>query len=139
MANVAPDPERQKIVEHLFRALTDINAEGSAIRRPQTLAELTAVTGSDEQTLREIINTFRAEGVSFLTPYGKASIEPDSLIDISHEALIRCWGKIADEKEGWLQREFQDRLIWQSLRMQAVEFAKSREQVLSPATIATAG
>jgi hypothetical protein len=46
MANVAPDPERQKIVEHLFRALTDINAEGSAVRRPQTLAELTAVTGS---------------------------------------------------------------------------------------------
>jgi Novel STAND NTPase 1 len=71
MANVAPDPERQKIVEHLFRALTDINAEGSAVRRPQTLAELTAVTGSDEQTLREIINTFRAEGVSFLPPMAK--------------------------------------------------------------------
>jgi hypothetical protein len=98
-----------------------------------------AVTGSDEQALRDIIDRFRAEGVSFLTPYGDAPIGPDSLIDISHEALIRCWGKIADEKEGWLQREFQDRLIWQSLRMQAVEFAKSREQVLSPATIATAG
>ena len=29
-------PRREKIVEHLFRALTDINAEGkrSAVRRP---------------------------------------------------------------------------------------------------------
>ena len=58
MAKAAPDPCRQKIVEHLFRALTDINAEGNAVRRPQTLAELVAVTGSDEQTLRTIIDLF---------------------------------------------------------------------------------
>ena len=36
MAEVAPDAPRQKIVEHLFRALTDINAEDmqSAARKP---------------------------------------------------------------------------------------------------------
>ncbi len=63
-----------------------------------------------------------------MTPIG-----PDTLIDISHEALIRCWRKIADKEEGWLQREFQDRLIWQSLRIQAGKFAENKEQVLSPA------
>ena len=57
MAAAAPDPKREKIVEHLFRALTDTNAEGSAVRRPQTFTELRAVTGSDEQTLREIIDS----------------------------------------------------------------------------------
>ena len=120
LAQAAPDPERRKIVEHLFRALTDINAEGQAIRRPQTFAELVAVTGSDAPTLEAIIDHFRAEGVSFLTPYGDAPIKPGTLIDISHEALIRCWRKIADDKdEGWLQREFRDGLIWKSLRMQA--------------------
>ena len=36
MAKAAPE-DREKIVEHLFRALTDINAEGNAVRRPQTL------------------------------------------------------------------------------------------------------
>ncbi len=133
MAEAAPDPRRQKIVEHLFRALTDINAEGSAVRRPQTLAKLMAVTGSNEATLRRIIDIFRAEGVSFLTPYGDAPIGPDSLIDISHEALIRCWRKIAEEKEGWLQREFRDRLIWQSLRIQAGRFAENEKEILSPA------
>jgi WD40 repeat protein len=128
-----PAPERQKIVEHLFRALTDINAEGNAVRRPQTLAELMVVTGSDEPMLKEIIDRFRADGASFLTPYGDAEIRPDTPIDISHEALIRCWRKIADEKEGWLQREFQDGLIWQSLRIQAGRFADNEEEVLSPA------
>jgi len=119
MAAAASDAEREKIVEHLFRALIDTNAEGSAIRRPQTFGELMAVTGSDEQTLRDIIDRFRADGVSFLRPYGNDEIRRETEIDISHEALIRCWAKIADGKDGWLQREFRDGLIWKTLRMQA--------------------
>ena len=51
MATAASDPYRLKIVEHLFRALTDINAEGHAIRRPQTFGQLQAVTGADQATL----------------------------------------------------------------------------------------
>ena len=121
MAAAATDPRRRKIVEHLFRALTDINAEGNAVRRPQTLAELVAVTGSEEQPLKDTIDRFREEGVSFLTPYGTGPIESENVIDISHEAMIRCWQKIADPKDGWLQREFQDGLIWKSLRLQANE------------------
>jgi hypothetical protein len=119
MAEAAPDTRGEKVVEHLFRALTDINAEGNAVRRPQTLARVVAVTGSDEETLRDILDHFRADGVSFLTPYGDAPIAQDTLIDISHEALIRCWRKIADEKDGWLYREFRDGLIWKTLRVHA--------------------
>jgi hypothetical protein len=57
----------------------------------------------------------------------------DTLIDISHEALIRCWQKIADKERGWLQREFEDGLTWQSLRVQARRFLVDPEQVLSTA------
>jgi ABC-type dipeptide/oligopeptide/nickel transport system ATPase subunit len=132
LAKAAPDQRREKIAEHVFRALTDINAEGQAVRRPQTLAELMAVTGTDEQTLKGIIDRFREEGVSFLRPYGTAPLEPDNEIDISHEALIRCWQKIADPKDGWLLREFRDGLTWQSLRVQADKFAEDTEEMLSP-------
>jgi hypothetical protein len=34
--------------------------------------------------LKDIIDHFRADGVSFLLPYGAAAIEPRTLIDISH-------------------------------------------------------
>ena len=33
--------------------------------------------------------------------------------------MIRCWQKIADPKDGWLQREFDDGLTWKTLRLQA--------------------
>ena len=64
----------EEFVEHLFRALTEINAEGHAVRRPLPLMKLSAATGASEEVLKPIINHFRAEGVSFLTPYGSAPI-----------------------------------------------------------------
>jgi Trypsin-like peptidase domain/MAP3K TRAFs-binding domain/NACHT domain len=134
LAQAAPDPERQKVVEHLFRALTGINADGNAIRRPQTFAALMAVTASDALTLKAIIDRFRAAGVSLLKPYGNAAIGPDTLIDVSHEALIRCWWRIAEPKDGWLVREFRDGLVWRALLVQAESFERDTANVLSPAT-----
>ena len=133
MQQAAPDPRRTKTLIHLFRALTDINADGHAIRRPQTLADLVEVTGGGEPRLRDIIDQFRKEGVSFLRPYGDEPIAPSTEIDISHEALIRCWQRLADKKDGWLQREFRDGLIWRTLLVQAESFAKDPTSVLSPA------
>lgn len=133
MADVAPDQQRQRIVEHLFRALTDINADGHAIRRPQSFEALCRVTGAVPDILRPILNAFRQDGVSFLTPIGEEPIEDATPIDISHEALIRCWQKLADQKDGWLQQEFQDGMVWRSLKVQAVKFRLNPEETLSPA------
>jgi hypothetical protein len=123
-----------RAIEDLFRALTDINADGQAIRRPRTLAQLEAVTGVDEPTLRHVVDAFRAEGVSFLRPYGTAPVDRDTLIDISHEALIRCWEKIADPKDGWLMREFRNGLVWRALLVQADSFERDPKNVLAPTT-----
>ena len=127
------DPARRMAVEHVFRALTDAGAQGRAVRRPQSFGELKAVSGANELVLREVIDAFRAEGVSFLTPYGGAPIANETRIDIAHEALIRCWRRIGDPETGWLKREFQDGLTWQSLRIQAEAFERDPAQLLSAA------
>jgi hypothetical protein len=123
-----------RAVEDMFRALTDINADGQAIRRPRTLAQLVAVTGADEATLRCILDAFRADGVSFLKPYGCEPLVPEALIDISHEALIRCWQRIADPRQGWLIREFRNGLVWRALLVQTDSFERDAGNVLGPTT-----
>jgi hypothetical protein len=120
-------------IERLFRALTDINAEGRAIRRPQSFHELVALCGVSAVDLRAIIDAFRQDGVSFLTPYFPTGIEDRTMIDISHEALIRCWATIADPQHGWLRAEFQDGLAWRSLLIDARAFQINRKHLLSPA------
>lgn len=123
-----------RVVEDMFRALTDVNADGQAIRRPRTLAQLVAVTGAGDGRLRCLIEAFRADGVSFLKPYGGEPLAADALIDISHEALIRCWQRIAEPREGWLMREFRNGLVWRALLVQADSFERDPSNVLGPTT-----
>ena len=132
MASVAPDERRERIVEAVFRALTDVNAEGSAIRRPLAFPELCAVTGATPDELCPVLDGFRAQGVSFLTPYAPLPIA-ERLIDISHEALIRCWRRINAKEGGWLQKEFRDGLAWRLLLFQAENFASDKSNYLSKA------
>ena len=138
------DPDG-RIVETVFRALTEINADGQAIRRPQSFGALLAITGVAAPVLQDVLRAFRAEGASFLRPYATvaegdgASVARDLLdtdvVDISHEALIRSWRRIADPTNGWLAREFQDGLIWKSLLVQAASFEENESNVLSRATV----
>jgi TPR repeat protein len=134
MTAVATNPERQYIVEQLFRALTDINAEGRAIRRPQPFGDLVSVTEGSVQDVRAVVDAFRRDGVSFLTPYEPEQVENQAIVDISHEALIRCWRSISDPQYGWLKKEFDDGLIWRSLLVEAKEFETNPKHILSKAT-----
>ena len=133
MDAAAPDARRAGLVEAMFRELTDVNAEGSAIRRPRALRDLAAVAGATPDELRTLIDAFRAPGASFLTPYAPAPLNEKTVVDISHEALIRCWRRIASPKDGWLKREFDDGLAWRSLLVEAKAFEKDQGRVLSAA------
>lgn len=122
------------VVREIFRALTEINPDHQAVRNPQKLGDLIEISGGSAETVTRVIGAFRAEGVSFLRPYGDGPIALDDYIDISHEALIRCWRRIGDEREGWLTQEFKDGLIWRSLLVQTESFEQDPSSVLSPAT-----
>jgi energy-coupling factor transporter ATP-binding protein EcfA2 len=133
MDNVGKDTPRKQAVETLFRALIEQTTQKRAIRRPQTFRDLAAVVNVEPPALRAIIDRFREDGVSFLTPArtSVAEIEDETIIDIGHEALIRCWRKISDEKDGWLKRETEDGIIWSLLLAEAKEFAINPKQILS--------
>lgn len=137
METAAPDLRRSRAVENLFRALIEQTAKKQAIRRPQQFKELAAISNVDAQELRTIIDAFRKDGVSFLTPALSTSteIKDETTIDIGHEALIRCWKKIADENDGWLKRETEDGIRWSLLLAEAKEFAANPKRVLSHAKV----
>ena len=138
-ARLPDDPASDRVLEQIFRALTEINADGHAIRRPQRLRELVAISGSDAETVRTIVDAFRADGVSFLRPYGGRPLSMDDRVDISHEALMRSWRRIADPKDGWLQREFRDGLAWRLLLEQAESFEQNHANILSSASVEERG
>jgi len=133
---VGDSTEGQEVLEWMFRALTDLDAGGRAIRRPCRPDELAAIARTDEATIQELVDAFARPGRNFLVI--AASERGAREIDISHEALIRRWRRIGDnsvdadtgQRTGWLFREFQAGLIWKALAV----FAARGETSLEPET-----
>ena len=121
------NPKQQKVAEFVFRALTEVENQGRAIRRPRTFAELKAETGATAAVLTQVLQPFRKLSASFIMPSGHKPLADGDVVDISHEALIRAWKQINDPTSeettgrlmGWLQREQDDGRIWRSLVLQA--------------------
>jgi WD40 repeat protein/energy-coupling factor transporter ATP-binding protein EcfA2 len=88
--------EQKLIAEKLFKQLTEKEADGREIRRPTKLSEICAVARASEAAVIEVIDVFRREGRSFLTPSADVALNGDSIIDISHESLIRGWKRLGD-------------------------------------------
>jgi len=132
--NAEPGNDDLPLTSRIFRALSDLNDAGQPIRRPQTMKELIAVTSASETRVRAVVDAFRADGVSFLRPYEHEPLDDKESVDIAHEALMRCWKRLADRTAGWLWDEFRQGLAWQALLAQAELFLENRRNVLSSAT-----
>ena len=63
-----PGPTLQLAVEQIFSALSELDKEGRAIRRALRFSQLVAETGVDEASVRKVLDRFRADDCSFLTP-----------------------------------------------------------------------
>lgn len=139
--------ERAELVEAVFRALTEID-RGRGVRRPLRFERLAAETGAEAAELEAVLDRLRAFDCSFLLPVLPQTLEAATVIDISHEALIRNWrrlspsvwageagtlGGIAEQPRGWLWEEAQDGDEYRSLvsfyRGSADDWILPRDQV----------
>ncbi len=103
-------PALEHAIETLFRALTAVDANGRHIRWQQTFDQLVDVTRLDPVSLNTLLRPFRARDAGFVTPQGTRDLEMADIVDISHEALIRHWTKLAGSacQPGWIQTEGED-------------------------------
>ncbi len=94
--------EFQKLIcEKLFKTITEKRTEGDGIRRPTPLSAIAQIVDEEESTLIPIIDKFRIKGRALLTPREDYVLQSNSVIDISHEALMRVWYRLRN----WVQEE----------------------------------
>jgi tetratricopeptide (TPR) repeat protein len=111
-----PDDHHREVAEKLFKALTEKGPDNREIRRPITLAEICAVTDSSQAEVITVIETFRHSGRSFLMPPADVALKPESLVDISHESLIRGWARLKE----WVDEEARSSRIYRRVAETAV-------------------
>lgn len=163
---LAMDERHQLVAEQVFRNLTQVLDEDRLVRRPTRLRVIldqiqttwqrdgagesqTALGGDLEDEVRFVIDQFRAPGNSFLMPPASEMLLDPTVIDISHESLIRQWPKlrewtldehrsrktlatIADKSQSWHRSgRGLDRLLFGVELAEAEELWKGRPGLLT--------
>ncbi|HWZ21614.1 MAG TPA: hypothetical protein VNW06_03110, partial [Cytophagaceae bacterium] len=104
-ANEAYDDltEKQKeICQVMFKALTEKGGESAhGIRRPTRLGVIAAIAATTEDEVMKVVETFRKPGRSLLMPPTGIQLTSNTVVDISHESLMRIWVKL----KMWVEEE----------------------------------
>jgi energy-coupling factor transporter ATP-binding protein EcfA2 len=112
-ALAAVDPTEIRATRIVFQALTDTDHAHRQVRRWQSLGELQELTGLSLADLGRLLDRFRDDRRSFLRLTGPGgSTDPATLVDISHESLIRQWVRL----RSWVQEEARDRAAYVRIR-----------------------
>jgi WD40 repeat protein len=85
---------KKKICERIFKALTDTGTDARGIRRPTRVGTLCAIGEATEPEVTEVIEVFREPSRSFLMPPAGKSLKGGTVVDISHESLMRVWERL---------------------------------------------
>lgn len=85
----------------MFRALCERRAGGRDIRRPETVRAIAEQAGTTPKQIIAVAEVFRAPDCSFIVPPQPEPLSSASVLDISHESLIRLWTRLAN----WVAEE----------------------------------
>ncbi|HUC18651.1 MAG TPA: hypothetical protein VMA37_13295 [Acetobacteraceae bacterium] len=94
-------PEYEATARTVFRALVSGSTVATAVRRPCRVEELVNLAGGDRAAVERVVDAFRAPECNFLIGSDQGPLTPETVIDISHESLIRQWSRLRQ----WAQDE----------------------------------
>lgn len=115
------------VSERAFKALTELGSDNRGVRRPTAFAALCAVSGASESELQSVLAAFRAPGVSFLMPPADVVLEAQSVVDLTHEALMRNWARL----RGWVEEEAESAKLYRRLCDHAELYAQGTGMLLA--------
>ena len=117
-----PDDRSRALAEKLFKSLTEKGPDNREIRRPTRISEIAAIAEATPAQIIAVIEPFRRHGRSFLMPPASVALDENSLIDISHESLIRGWERLRK----WVDQEARSATIYRRIADTAILHGEGR-------------
>lgn len=110
----------KEIAETLFKTITGNDDNGRGVRRPARLEKIRSICGASEAQVISVIDRFRTPGRTFLTPASREPLGSESIIDLSHESLMRLWTRLI----AWTEEETRSAEIFRRLSRSAEQHEK---------------
>jgi len=127
---VITQQDAKRIIALTFSCLTKID-NSRAVRNRMSLAEITGIINTPAITtevVSEVLGIYREEGNSFIRPFktddpATHKLSPDTVLDITHESLIRNWNKL----NKWANQEFEFYTTYLDFKKQLDRWKSSRK------------
>ncbi len=91
----------RQIAERTFKALTDTFSDPRGVRRPTSIRDLAEISEAVDAEVIALVEIFRRPDRSFLMPPAGVPLDARSIIDLSHESLMRRWTRLVT----WAEQE----------------------------------
>jgi WD40 repeat protein len=95
------DPRGKEICEKMFKTITEKGTDNKGIRHPSSVKTIKTIVQCTSDELFDVIEKFRVPSRSFITPRQDVPLNEDSIIDLSHESLMRLWSRLRE----WVDEE----------------------------------
>ncbi len=95
------DPKGKEVCEKMFKSITEKGTDNKGVRHPSSVKTIKSVVQCKSEELFKVVEKFRIPSRSFITPRQNIPLNEDSIIDLSHESLMRLW----DRLKAWVDEE----------------------------------
>jgi energy-coupling factor transporter ATP-binding protein EcfA2/pyruvate/2-oxoglutarate dehydrogenase complex dihydrolipoamide acyltransferase (E2) component len=122
------DDYGKRLCEIIFKSITEKGSDNRGVRRPTRLEEIAEIAKAEVDDLIKVIEKFRVAGRSFITPSHEIPLNKDSIIDLSHESLMRIWNRL----KVWVEEESAAVQMYNRLSEAAAMFQEGKTSLWRP-------
>ena len=106
-----PTEESRGLARKVFQAITERGGDERGIRRPTRMDKLCEIVAATPEDVSIILDAYRQVGRTFVMPLEETEITAETVVDISHESLMRVWRRLSR----WVEEESQNARVYTRL------------------------
>jgi WD40 repeat protein/energy-coupling factor transporter ATP-binding protein EcfA2 len=118
----------KEIAEVLFKCITEKNSEGLEMRRPARISEVAELAQVAEDKVIKVVEEFRKPGRSLLMPGMHIALKGDSVVELSHESLMRIWTRLST----WVEEEYESAQMYRRVSEAAAMYQIGKTSLWRP-------
>jgi len=120
--------DEKQIAEILFKSITEKSQENQGLRRSCQISLVAELADVADQDVIHVVEQFRKPGRSFLMPGAHVPLTGDSVVELSHESLMRIWTRLS----GWVEEEFESAQMYKRLSEAAAMYQIGKTSLWRP-------
>ncbi|MEQ8425277.1 MAG: High-affnity carbon uptake protein Hat/HatR, partial [Cyclobacteriaceae bacterium] len=93
--------KEKEIAEVLFKNVTEKGDDNTGMRRPCKVGSVAEIAEAKDEEVISVVERFRKPGRSFLMPDSSVQLDGSSVVELSHESIMRIWTRLS----AWVDEE----------------------------------